>query len=1458
MLPLVTTGLTSPAGIALDVGGGKMYWTDDGTNKIQRADLDGSNVEDLVTLSFGSPIGIALDTSPDLIVKSPSVSNSNPNTDQSFTLSATIRNQGTDPSPSTTLRYYRSTDATISTDDTEVGTDAVSGLSASGASDQSVSLTAPSTTGTYYYGACVESVTGEINTNNNCSAGVQIEVGLPNRDPEFSSDEVTHSVDENSSDGVTVGSPVTATDPDGDTLTYSLSGTDAESFTIVSSSGQIRTKSGVTYDYESKSTYSVAVDASDGNGGSASKGVTVTLNDVNEPPSSAPSNVRVTAGDGQLKVEWNAISNESGKPSVSGYHVERRTGTSGSWGNRQTVSGTSATLSDLTNDQEYQVRVRTVNDEGESSWSSEVSGTPQSSNRNPEFSSGGVTRSVDENSSANVNVGSPVTAIDPDGDTLTYSLSGTDAGSFTIVSSSGQIRTKSGVTYDYESKSTYSVTVDASDGNGGSASKSVTVTLNDVNEPPSAPSNVRVTAGDGQLTVKWDAVSNESGKPSVSGYHVERRTGTSGSWGNRQTVSGRTSTSKILTSLTNGQVYQVRVRTVNAEGESSWSSEVSGTPQSSNRNPEFSSGAVTRSVNENSSAGVDVGSPVTATDPDDDTLTYSLSGTDAGSFTIVSSSGQIRTKSGVTYDYESKSTYSVTVDASDGNGGSASKSVTITLNDVNEPPSSAPSNVRVTAGDGQLKVEWNAISNESGKPSVSGYHVERRTGTSGSWGNQQTVSGTSATLSDLTNDQEYQVRVRTVNDEGESGWSSEVSGTPQSPNHPPEFSSGAVTRSVNENSSANVNVGSPVTATDPDNDSLTYSLSGTDAGSFTIVSSSGQIRTKSGVTYDYESKSTYSVTVDASDGNGGSASKSVTVTLNDVNEPPSAPSNVRVTAGDGQLTVKWDAVSNESGKPSVSGYHVERRTGTSGSWGNRQTVSGRTSTSKILTSLSNGQEYYVRVRTVNAEGESGWSSEVSGTPKSPNRPPEFSSGAVTRSVNENSSANVNVGSPVTATDPDGDTRTYSLSGTNARSFTIISSSGQIRTKSGVTYDYESKSTYSVTVDASDGNGGSASKSVTVTLNDVNEPPSSAPSNVRVTAGDGQLKVEWNAVSNESGKPSVSGYHVERRTGTSGSWGNRQTVSGRTSTSKILTSLSNGQEYYVRVRTVNAEGESGWSSEVSGTPKSPKIYWTHYENGVQRADLDGSNVENLHSMYGIFGIALDVGGGKMYWTDWSLNKIQRADLDGSNVENLITTGLNNPWDIALDVGGGKMYWTGYGTSKIQRADLDGSNVETLITITVTRGSSDPWGIALDVGSGKMYWTDYRTSKIQRADLDGSNVEDLVTTGLNSPVGIALDVGNGKIYWTDSGTYKIQRADLDGSNVETLITGLVDSPESITLDVGAGKMYWWIENTQHNDPEDYTYKIQRADLDGSNVQDFITGFKGGGGGGGIALHLLPSLD
>ena len=103
-------------------------------------------------------------------------------------------------------------------------------------------------------------------------------------------------------------------------------------------------------------------------------------------------------------------------------------------------------------------------------------------------------------------------------------------------------------------------------------------------------------------------------------------------------------------------------------------------------------------------------------------------------------------------------------------------------------------------------------------------------------------------------------------------------------NRAPIFTEGAsTTRAVAENTAPSVNIGAGITATDPDNDTLTYALSGTDAASFSIVSSSGQLQTRASL--DYETKSTYTVTITVSDGSL-TGTITVTISVTDINELP--------------------------------------------------------------------------------------------------------------------------------------------------------------------------------------------------------------------------------------------------------------------------------------------------------------------------------------------------------------------------------------------------------------------------------------------------------------------------------------------------------------------------------------------------------------------------------------------
>ena len=113
--------------------------------------------------------------SPDLVVNNTLLS-ANVTPGYHLSLNATVQNEGVGSSAPTTLRYYSSADTTITTGDTQVGTDPVDGLVPSGSSREAIGVTAPATPGTYYYGACVDSVSGESNTTNNCSSATEVTV----------------------------------------------------------------------------------------------------------------------------------------------------------------------------------------------------------------------------------------------------------------------------------------------------------------------------------------------------------------------------------------------------------------------------------------------------------------------------------------------------------------------------------------------------------------------------------------------------------------------------------------------------------------------------------------------------------------------------------------------------------------------------------------------------------------------------------------------------------------------------------------------------------------------------------------------------------------------------------------------------------------------------------------------------------------------------------------------------------------------------------------------------------------------------------------------------------------------------------------------------------------------------------------------------------------------------------
>ena len=823
----------------------------------------------------------------------------------------------------------------------------------------------------------------------------------------------TLEVSEAARSGSNVGAnPVTASETDNtNQLSYGIEGPNDDLFTV-DSIGQIKTSKALNHEdprcndasngSNTQCEYTVRLKVWDRDNGSHYIVVTIRVTDEPEPPSApATPTVTATADTGRsLEVTWSEPVNTG--PPITGYYIAYRKYRQGTNNDNFAIlspmsTATKATIMTIGDPPvlleprtQYEVRVRAKNGEGTiateeteawGDWSPFGRGTTGASNERPVFSNSSslVTLEMAENTPAGQNIGSAVEATDADRNSLAYSLEGPGAVSFDINRSTGQIRTKSGVTYDYESRQSYSVTVKVDDGQGKDnsvATKSVTIELLDRKEPPhtpAAPSVMAIPGSTDSVRVMWDEPDNDG--PPITDYDVKCENCPNP---NDDLSHDGADRSMIITGLTPGTRYEVQVRARNAEGHSDWSRSGTGTPNAdvTNQVPIFSGGARTIQVAENTVvAGDPIGSPVSAVDPDLDTVTHTLEGTDATSFTIDAGSGQIRATAAL--DHEQKSSYSVTVRATDTRGGSATVGVTITVTDVDGEAPATPAAPTVAAASGtSLAVSWDAPENTG--PPITDYDYRYRE-TSRSWTEvtNTTITATMVTIPRLTASTSYDVAVRATNAEGTSGWSNSGFGTTNAPgaNNPPVFREGAsATRSVSANAAANSPIGLPVTATDSDpGTTLNYTLEGADAASFRINASSGQLLTVAGVTLD---RSSYTVTVVASD---GIAEARITVTV----------------------------------------------------------------TISVVT----------------------------------NNPPTFSASSASRSVAENTPTGQNVGIPVSATDANADDAlTYRLSGANASSFDIVSTTGQIQTKAAL--DYETDFRYSVTVTVSDGE---LTDSITVTI-----------------------------------------------------------------------------------------------------------------------------------------------------------------------------------------------------------------------------------------------------------------------------------------------------------------------------------------------------------------------------------------
>ena len=888
---------------------------------------------------------------------------------------------------------------------------------------------------------------------------VQVTVAGQNEPPTFPGATTSRDISETTPAGQSVGSPVTAADPERDSLTYSLSGTDAGHFDIATSTGQILTKSALDYEGNKKS-YTVTVSVHDGRN---------------------PNGDNDTSEDATITVTIN-VTDENEAPTITGLETT-------DW--PENATGTIAKYT--ANDPEMATTTWTIDGTDKADFSISDTGVLTIDNA-PDYESGHtfyqvIVRASDGQYTAELDVTINITNVDEPG-VVTLSPSspvvGTQINAFLtdpdLVASTtrwswhrslvndGSWSLISGATgsaytpVDADEGKYLQATAYYTDGHGpnknasgvtdikvpitnGQPSFTLGTTRNvDENTGPGQPVGDPITAQNDEAD---DTLVYELGGPDADMFGFSTSTGQILTKEPLDFESG-TSSYSVIVSVSDGKnanngpdpAMDARI-------------EVTINVRDVNEPPEIS-GNTTFDFDENATGTV---ATFEVSDPEINSISWSPSGADRNAFNIVD--GVLTFKSPP--DFEHKVIYNVTIVASDGPN-SDTHAVTVNINNIDEDGS-----VSFSSDQPQRDTPLTAsISDPDKGISVLGWTwvigtTTVRTATSS--------TGTTDSYTPVEADvgKRIQVTVSYTDGQGPGKSASATSANsvrvPPVVNHAPTYSSNTAERSVPENTGAGEDIGSPVEASDQNvDDDLTYTLGGQDEASFDIDSSNGQLKTKAEL--NHERDDSYTVTVTASDPSNEEATVTVTIAVTDVDEPPdftSGPTSVNYAETATGPVATYAAVDPEGEQV------VWNKTGIDGS--HFSVINGEL-TFNAQPDYDNprdddGDNEYHVVVVAQVQGSNATATRpviVTVTPR--NEPPQFPSGDTrVRSVAENTDSGQNVGAPVAASDSESDTLEYTLSGRDARSFDINSSTGQILTRAAL--NYESKRSYSVRVSVRD-------------------------------------------------------------------------------------------------------------------------------------------------------------------------------------------------------------------------------------------------------------------------------------------------------------------------------------------------------------------------------------------------------
>ena len=459
---------------------------------------------------------------------------------------------------------------------------------------------------------------------------------------------------------------------------------------------------------------------------------------------------------------------------------------------------------------------------------------------------------------------------------------------------------------------------------------------------PGVVETLTVASGNGQLTLTWFPPTTDGGG-AITDYQVQYKTGST--W--IPFVDGvSTTTGAVITGLTNGTTYDLRVAAVNSAGQGSWTSTKTGTPRTT-------AGAVT-----NLQANRTTGSTTA-------TVSFSAPASNGGAAV---SDYKIQYKDRAAADW---STFN------DGTNTNVSVSVTgldsakeydfrvAAVNAAGDSAWTSTATLQASAAPVALRLSWTAPSFTGGETLLRYDILYRIAGTS-TWDTMTGTTSTSETLTGLTNGTAYEVRVAALTNTSTSSYTSLVTATPVAVPSAPQsiaVTPGARQLVLNWTAPAD-NGGSTIT-----DYVITYKAATSDTW---LTLADGVSTLKSATITSLTNGVAYQVRVAAVNDQGTGATTSIATGT--PRTTPDAPSTRNATGGDAEILVAWTPPLGNGGA-AITGYHVQYKLATDVNWTTH--AENLAALTTVITGLADGTRYSVRVAAVNPAGVGAYTSTAS-------------------------------------------------------------------------------------------------------------------------------------------------------------------------------------------------------------------------------------------------------------------------------------------------------------------------------------------------------------------------------------------------------------------------------------------------------------------------------------------------